>query len=93
MRTPSAESAHRLGELALLTTAFVLPLAFYLKAYDSASIKFAVLQWGSLTMLFGWLWQGVSRGRFQAPASPACGLLLASFLSTSSTACMTRGPS
>lgn len=69
MRTPSAESAHRLGELALLTTAFILPLAFYLRAYDSASIKFAVLQWGSLTMLFGWLWQGISRGRFQVPAS------------------------
>jgi len=69
MRTPSAESAHRLGEVALLTTAFVLPLAFYLRAYDSNSIKFTILQWGSLTMLFGWVWQGISRGRFQAPAS------------------------
>lgn len=69
MRTPAAESFHRLGELALLTTAFVLPLAFYLRSYDSAAIKFTVLQWGALTMLFGWLWQGVSRGRFQAPAS------------------------
>ncbi len=69
MRTPSAESAHRLGELALLTTAFVLPLAFYLRAYDSASIKFTILQWGALTMMFGWVWQGISRGRFQAPAS------------------------
>jgi len=69
MKTASAESAHRLGELALLTTAFVLPLAFHLRAYDPASIKLAVLQWSSLTMLFGWLWQGVSRGRFQAPAS------------------------
>lgn len=75
MRTPSAESAHRLGELALLTTAFVLPLAFYLRAYDSNSIKFTVLQWGSLTMLFGWLWQGISRGRFQAPASSWTALL------------------
>ncbi len=75
MRTPTAESAHRLGELALLTTAFVLPLAFYLRAYDSASIKFAVLQWGSLTMLFGWLWQGISRGRFSAPASSWTALL------------------
>ncbi len=69
MRTPSAESAHRLGELALLTTAFVLPLAFSLHSYDPASLKFAVLQWGSLAMLFGWLWQGISRGRFQAPAA------------------------
>jgi len=67
MRTPSAESAHRLGELALLTTAFVLPLAFSLHSYDPASLKFAVLQWASLAMLFGWLWQGISRGRFQAP--------------------------
>lgn len=69
MRSPSAESAHRLGELALLTTAFVLPLAFYLRTYDSAAIKYTVLQWGSLVMLFGWLWQGIARGRFQAPAS------------------------
>lgn len=69
MRTPTAESAHRLGELALLTTAFVLPLAFYLRSYDSAAIKLTVLQWGSLTMLFGWLWQGIARGRFQAPAA------------------------
>jgi tetratricopeptide (TPR) repeat protein len=69
MRTPSAESAYRLGELALLTTAFVLPLAFFLRSYDSAAIKFTILQWGSLTMLFGWLWQGLSRGRFQTPAS------------------------
>ena len=65
MRTPSADSAHRLGELALLTTAFVLPLAFSLHSYDPASLKFAVLQWSSLAMLFGWLWQGISRGRFQ----------------------------
>ena len=42
MRTPSAESAHRLGELALLTTAFILPLAFYLRAYDSTAIKSAI---------------------------------------------------
>ncbi|MDD5304685.1 MAG: tetratricopeptide repeat protein [Elusimicrobia bacterium] len=69
MRTPAAESFHRLGELALLTTAFVLPLAFHLRSYDSNAIKFTVLQWGSLTMLFGWLWQGISRGRFSAPAS------------------------
>lgn len=69
MRTPSPESAHRLGELALLTTAFVLPLAFYLHTYDSATIRFAVIQWGALTMAFAWLWQGLSRGRFQAPAS------------------------
>ncbi|MCR4296839.1 MAG: hypothetical protein NUW21_15000, partial [Elusimicrobia bacterium] len=67
MRTPSAESAHRLGELALLTTAFVLPLAFSLHSYDPASLKFAVLQWSALSMLSGWLWQGISRGRFQVP--------------------------
>jgi len=69
MRTPNAETAHRAGELALLTTAFVLPLAFYLRSYDAAAIKLTVLQWGSLTMLFGWLWQGLSRGRFQVAAS------------------------
>ena len=69
MRTPSADSAHRLGETALLTMAFVLPLAFYFRTYDSTAIKFAVLQWGSLTLLFAWLWQGISRGRFQVPAS------------------------
>lgn len=69
MRTPPAESFHRLGELALLTTAFVLPLAFYLRTYDSTAVKYTVLQWGSLTMLFGWLWQGLARGRFQTPAS------------------------
>ncbi|MBI2385588.1 MAG: tetratricopeptide repeat protein [Elusimicrobia bacterium] len=75
MRTPAAESFHRLGELALLTTAFVLPLAFYLRSYDSTAIKYTVLQWGALTMLFGWLWQGISRGRFQAPAASWTALL------------------
>jgi tetratricopeptide (TPR) repeat protein len=75
MRAPSADSAHRLGELGLLTTAFVLPLAFCLRAYDPTAIKFAILQWGSLTMLLGWLWQGISRGRFQAPASSWTALL------------------
>ena len=75
MRVPNAESAHRLGELALLTTAFILPLAFYLRAYDSTAIKYTILQWGSLTMLFGWLWQGISRGRFQAPTSSWTALL------------------
>ncbi|MCM2303599.1 MAG: tetratricopeptide repeat protein [Elusimicrobia bacterium] len=69
MRIPAADSFHRLGELALLTTAFALPLAFYLRSYDSTAIKYTILQWGSLTMLFGWLWQGLARGRFQAPAS------------------------
>lgn len=67
MRTPSAGSAHRLGELALLATAFVLPLAFSLHSYDPGSLKFAVLQWSALAMLFAWLWQGISRGRFQVP--------------------------
>jgi tetratricopeptide (TPR) repeat protein len=75
MRTPSADSAHRLGELALLTTAFALPLAFYLRSYDTVTIKYTILQWGSLTMLFGWLWQGISRGRFQAPAASWTALL------------------
>jgi hypothetical protein len=69
MRTPAAESFHRLGELALLTTAFVLPLAFSLHSYDPESLKFAVLQWSAIAMLFGWLWQGISRGRFQTPAA------------------------
>ncbi|MBI3288978.1 MAG: hypothetical protein HYZ74_05620, partial [Elusimicrobia bacterium] len=69
MRSPSAESAHRLGELALLTMAFVLPVAFYFRTYDSAAIKFAVMQWGTLTLLFAWLAQGLARGRFAAPAS------------------------
>jgi|CXWL01.1.fsa_nt_gi tetratricopeptide (TPR) repeat protein len=69
MKTLSSESAHRLGEIALLTMAFVLPLAFYFRTYDSIAIKTAVLQWGSLTLLFAWLWQGISRGRFQVPAS------------------------
>lgn len=75
MRTLSAESAHRLGEVALLTTAFALPLAFYLRTYDSTEIKYAILLWGGLTMFFAWLWQGISRGRFAAPASSWASLL------------------
>lgn len=69
MRTPSAETSHRLGELALLTTAFVLPLAFYFRTYDTSAIKLAMLQWSALSLLLAWLWQGVARGRFSAPAS------------------------
>ncbi|UPT73633.1 MAG: hypothetical protein M0D55_17510 [Elusimicrobiota bacterium] len=69
MRTPSAESAHRLGELALLTTAFVLPLAFYLRTYDTVAIKFAIIQWSALALGLSWLWQGLAQGRFSAPAA------------------------
>ncbi|MEK7390106.1 MAG: O-antigen ligase family protein [Elusimicrobiota bacterium] len=69
MNTPSPESAHRLGLTALLVTAFALPLAFLTNTYDSTAIKFTLLQWGALTMAFAWLWQGVSRGRFQVSVS------------------------
>ena len=82
MKTLSAESAHRLGEIALLTMAFGLPLAFYFRTYDSTAIKFAVLQWGSLALLFAWLWQGISRGRFQVPASSWTVLLPATLYGT-----------
>lgn len=69
MPAPSPESAHKLGETALLAIAFVLPLAFYLHTYDSIAIKFAVLQWGALALVLFWLWQGLAVGRFAAPAS------------------------
>lgn len=68
-RAPSAESFQRLGELSLLACAVLLPTAFLLRTYDSASIKLAILHWTAIIAAFSWLWQGLAQGRFTVAAS------------------------
>lgn len=69
MKTPSPAVWHRLGEVALLSTVFLLPLAVYFRTYDSAALKLTTLQLGVLVLGFAWFLQGLARGRWEAPAS------------------------
>lgn len=64
MKLETSEAPRRAGELALLASALLIPLAFYLRTYDSTAIKAAAAQWCALALAFAWLWQGLSRGRF-----------------------------
>lgn len=87
-----AERLHRAGEGALLASAVLLPLAFYLPAYDAAAVKQAVLLWGALALAAAWFCSGLAAGRFAVSASSWPALLpallyaawsLPSFLSSS----------
>ncbi len=72
---------HRTGEAVLLFLAFVLPLAFYLKTYDSVTIKTATLHLGTIVLVLSWFLKGLERGRWEVPQAawtmlaPALGLL------------------
>lgn len=47
--------------------AIVLPLAFYLRTYDSAMVKISVLQLGTLAAAAVWIIGGIGEGRFEIP--------------------------
>lgn len=72
----------RASETALYLLALLLPLAFFLKSYDSAAVKLTILQVGALFLVFAWLFKGLERGRWELPARlaalalPAGALLL-----------------
>lgn len=71
----------RVSETVLLVMAFLLPLAFYLKTYDSATIKTTLFEAGTVVLAFAWLFKGLERGRWDLPqtvrplAAPAAALL------------------
>lgn len=69
MKTPSTELSHRLGELSLFVCAVLLPTVFFLRTYDSAAVKIAVLQWGAIAATVAWLFSGLSRGYFSVSVS------------------------
>ena len=58
---------HRTGEAVLLFLAFVLPLAFYLKTYDSVTVKAATLQLGTIALIISWILKIIERGRLEVP--------------------------
>ena len=53
----------------LFCTAVMLPLAFYLRTYDSATIKITIAQLGFITALTIWLTGSIREGRIEIPAS------------------------
>ncbi|MDX6770785.1 MAG: tetratricopeptide repeat protein [Elusimicrobiota bacterium] len=69
MKSSSDGPFQRLGELALFACAVLLPTAFFLRAYDPAAIKTAVLQWGAIAATAAWVLQGLARGRFAVSAA------------------------
>jgi len=67
---------------AFLVLAAALPVAFYLKTYDSVAIKSTILQLGTIAALAAWLAGALAARRFEVPARtlpfvlPAAGLFL-----------------
>jgi tetratricopeptide (TPR) repeat protein len=65
---------------AFVALAAALPVAFYLRTYDSVTVKYTILQLGLLAALACWLAGGLLEGRFEVPAGalpvllPACAL-------------------
>ncbi|MHB0997141.1 MAG: O-antigen ligase family protein [Elusimicrobiales bacterium] len=51
----------------LLAMAAALPVAFYLRTYDSVTIKYTMMQFGALAALTAWLLGGLAEGRFELP--------------------------
>lgn len=70
---PAVAAAGPLDWRALLKGTFFalaigLPLAFYLRTYDSAMAKVTLLQFGALAAAAVWLIGGIAEGRFEFPA-------------------------
>ncbi len=63
------------GRRLLGAMAFLLPLVFFLKAYDGVSVKTALFQSGAWGLAVWWLAKGAYRGRYETPQA-AMGLLL-----------------
>lgn len=66
------------GSLIFLVVA--LPLAFYLRTYDSATIKIFLLQLGVTAGAAAWAWGSIREGRFEMPLRSAVIILPAALL-------------
>jgi len=65
---------------ALIFLAVALPLAFYLRTYDSATIKIFLLQLGVTAGAAAWAWGSIREGRFEVPLRSAAIILPAALL-------------
>lgn len=81
MSARGASFWYRTAEALLLALVFLLPISFYLRTYECATIKTTTLQLGVLALVFAWILKGVERGRWEVPAgawpllAPALALL------------------
>lgn len=64
-----AETFHRVGETALAACAVLLPLAFFFRTYDTATIKMAVMHWAAIALALGFVGSALARGRFAVTSS------------------------
>ncbi len=64
----------------LIFLAVALPLAFYLRTYDSATIKIFLLQLGVLAGAAAWAYGSIGEGRFEVPLRSAAIILPAVLL-------------
>ena len=64
----------------MLFLTVALPIVFYLRTYDSATIKITLLQLGVITGAAAWVWGSVSEGRFEVPLRSAPIILPAALL-------------
>jgi len=64
----------------LIFLAVALPLAFYLRTYDSAMIKIFLLQLGVTAGAAAWAWGSIREGRFEIPLSSSSVILPAALL-------------
>ncbi|MDD5629772.1 MAG: hypothetical protein PHU21_11950, partial [Elusimicrobia bacterium] len=85
-------SWRRILVLLMQAMAIVLPIAFYLRTYDSCMIKISLVQMGTLAALTAWLLGIIQEGRLEFPAralpvlGPAVLLLLWNLLRFASAA-------
>ncbi len=63
------------GETALFLLALLIPLAFYLRTYDSSAIKVLTFHTGVIALAMFWFLKSMERGRFELPTR-AMGLLM-----------------
>ncbi|OGW80352.1 MAG: hypothetical protein A2Z83_03125 [Omnitrophica bacterium GWA2_52_8] len=64
----------------MLILAVALPMSFYLRTYDSATIKITLLQLGVIAGAAAWVWGSISEGRFEVPLRSAPIILPAALL-------------
>jgi len=79
VKSPHAETWRRAGEIALLSLAFLAPLAAHGRTYDPAALKTALFESCALALAASWILKGLARGRWAAAAAsrPALTPLLA----------------
>lgn len=66
-RFPEMLNWRTLLKAAVYFLAIMLPLAFYLRTYDSAMVKITILQLGALSAVAIWMIGSITDGRFELP--------------------------